>query len=253
MKRRSIILSVLPTIALPSFVNAAPTPYKASDAILLTFENFPSNAWQLATSAILGSVYILKSDVKATELAFDPSTVHEKLGYVLNMSGMQLGQRTLLNVNYERIDEVNAGDRNQCVAFGKSMTGAGTTSGWIKGTALSSLYPNGRAPSQLEAMARLQPGTLIANFDGSATYPNRFTSHVAVVRGVNADSTGKILSIDVYAQNGMSTAKIGSNTVNVGDNSTGNGGTIMKYSLPWSSTSTMGSLSAKNYHVVNKP
>lgn len=252
MKRRSIILSTVPAITFPSFVSAASTPYKASDDALLTFENFPSNVWQSASTTALGTVYILKSDAKATSLAFDPSTVHEKLGYVLYMTGMQLGKRNLLNVNYERIDEINAGARNQCVAFGKSMTGAGVTSGWIKGTALATLYPSGKAPSQLEAMARLQPGTLIANFDGSATYPNRFTSHVAVVRGVNADSTGKVLSIEVYSQNGMSTVKIGSTTVNVGDPNTGNGGTIMKYSLPWSSSSTVGSLSAKNYHVVNK-
>ncbi len=185
--------------------------------------------------------------------AFDPSTVHDKLGYVLNMTGMQLGKRNLLNVNYERIDETGAGTRNQCVAFGKSMTGASSTSTWIQGIALATLYPNGKAPTQLEAMAKLPPGTMIAYYDGYTTYQNTATSHVAVVRGINADSNGKIISVDVYAQNGMSQILLGSNTLNVGDDKTGNGGTIMKYTIPWSNTnSSRGSFNAKGYHVVNK-
>lgn len=237
-----------------SFFAHAAGPYKVPDNILTTFEYFPDTAWQAATTTPLGTVYLLKSDVRATSATFDPSTVHEKLGYMLYMTGMQLGKRSILNVNYERIDEVGAGARNQCVAFGKAMTGAGATSTWVKGTALTVLYPNQRAPSQLEAMALLPPGTMIANFDGSATYPNRSTSHVVTVRGVNADSTGKVLSISVYTQNGMSQVKIGTSTVNVGDTSTGNGGTIMKYDIPWSNAnSTIGSFSAKNYNIVNKP
>ena len=129
MKRRFVILSSLSGLTLPSFVSAASTTYKASDDVLMTFENFPTESWQLATSGALGNVYILKSDAKATVLGFDPSTVDEKLGYVLSMTGMKLWKRNILGVNYECVDEVNAGARNQCVAFGKAMTGAGSTSG----------------------------------------------------------------------------------------------------------------------------
>ena len=233
---------------------AAPTPYRVPDSILTTFENFPASVWQSATTTPLGTVYLLKSDARATTASWDPSTVHEKLGYALYMSGMSLGKRNILNVNYQRIDELGSSSRNQCVAQGKSMTGASSTSTWIKGTSLKTLYPNGKAPTQLEAMALLPPGTMIANFDGSTSYPNRPTSHVVLVRGVNADNNGYVLSIDVYGQNGVSQVILNGSTVNVGDPKTGNGGTMMKYTMPWSNAnSTVGSFSAKNYHIVNKP
>ncbi len=251
LKSKPLLLS----LSLVSSFAFAGDPYRASDSVLSTFENFPDTAWQSVTTSIIDSVYVLKSDVRATVASWDTSTVHEKLGY-LYPSNTAPGKRSLLSVNYERVDEPAAGFRNQCVAFGKAMTGAGSTSSWVKGTALTVLYPNQRAPSQLEAMAKLPPGTMLANFNGATQYPNTEYSHIVIVRGVNADTTGKVLSVDVYSQNGISKAVLFGNTVSLGDPETFNpkGGTIMKYTIPWSNTnSTKGSFSIKNYNIVNKP
>ena len=246
-----------------SAVAAAPTPWVAGDTILVTLENLPVAAFDTASTTALGSVSILKSGAKATALAFDPSAVQDKLQYVLKMNGMSLSSRVLYKTatpkvaysatRYQRIDETGAGARNQCVAFAKAMTGAWITKNWLRGQALAELYPKGKAPSQLEAMAKLRPGTMIANFDGSITYPNSAASHVAIVLSVDADKNGVVQAVNVIDQNGMAFVNMGSVSVNVGDDKTGDGGTIMKHRIPWDAGSTRSSFSAKNYHVVNKP
>jgi hypothetical protein len=133
------------------------------------------------------------------------------------------------------------------------MTGAGATSTWVKGQSISSIFPNAQAPSQWMAEGMVRPGTMIAYFAGSSTYPNTTSSHVAIVSHVVADSTGKVLGVNVIDQNGMDAVVLGGATVGVGDAKTTNptGGTIIKHFIPWSSTSPKGSFSFKNYHVVN--
>lgn len=235
-----------------SMVILAGTPYVAQGNQMSTFENFPSNVWQPASTVPLGTIYILKSDVKATSISWDPSTVNDKL-YYLASSAFSIGKRAGAGMNFSLVDEKSALNRNQCVAFGKFMTGAGYTGDWVKSTPLTDLYPNGKAASQFEAVGKIPYGTMIAYFDMQAKYPNNQNSHVVIVRGVNADSTGKILSIDVYGQNGVDSAVIGSITVPLGDNKTYNptGGTIVKYTIPWNNTkSTRGSFSAMNYNIV---
>ncbi|MBX9808973.1 hypothetical protein K2X92_01110, partial [Candidatus Gracilibacteria bacterium] len=132
LKQKSLVVS----LSLVSSLAFAGNPYRASDPVMSTIENFPSTVWQLATTAALGNVYILKADVRATNVPWDPSLVHEKLGYIFSSNTVP-GKRNILGTNYARVDEPGAGARNQCVALGKAMTGAATTGNWEKGMALT--------------------------------------------------------------------------------------------------------------------
>lgn len=255
MFARTIISSAIVAFSFFStpVVQAAGTPIKAPDNILSTFEGFDVvSAYTSTTTSLLGTVYVLKSDVKANNVSWDPTTVQEKLQLTLFMSGKTLGKRSLGGVNHQRLDETAAGARNQCVAFVKAMTGIGATSTWIRGTAVSVIFPNAKAPSDWQAQAMLQPGTMIAYFDGQTTYQNLPTSHVAIVKYVVSDTNGNIQGAMVYDQNGMDSVVLNAASVAVGDAKTTNpkGGTVTKHFIPWSSISTRKSFSLKNYHVV---
>ncbi len=148
MFRRTFIASAS-TLAF-SRVQAAGTPWVCPEGIMQTFEQFDTLPVYTSTSTgALGTVYLLKSDAKASSFSWDPTTIQDKLQLILFMSGKTLGKRLISGTNYQRLDETGAGARNQCVAFAKAMTNAGTTTGWKKGTTMLSLFPNGRAPSQL--------------------------------------------------------------------------------------------------------
>jgi hypothetical protein len=255
MFRRTFIASA--SVLALSRAQAVGTPWVAPANIMEEFERFDvltSPAYTDASTGALGTVYLLKSDAKASNFSWDPSTIQDKLQLILFMSGKTLGKRLISSQNYQRLDETGAGARNQCVAFAKAMTNAGTTTGWKKGTTMLSLFPNGRAPSQWQAEAMLQTGTMITTFGSALIYSNNTTNpHVAIVRNVVADSTGKILGVNVYNQNGMDRVSLNGIVVNVGDYKTTNptGGTITKNFIPWSNLATTAvPLSMKNYSIV---
>jgi hypothetical protein len=233
---------------------AAGVPRKASDSMLSIFENFPGTPYVSATTSALGTVYILKSDVKATPVNFDPTTIHEKLTLVLQANSITTivpGKRTLQGVNYERVNEPGAQNQNQCVAFAKMMMLSTASSGsWNRGSAMSTLYPNGQGSSQFAAYGSLPYGTVIAHFTGQTIYNSTSNTnpHVAIVQSLDVDTTGKVKGVWVYDQNGMNSVVLNGATTTVG--SLTNGGVIMRHYIPWSSTSTQATFSLKNYHIV---
>lgn len=254
------ILCVLLSVLSVSASFAAGTPRKASDTMMSTFENFPTSppSYASASTTLLGTAYILKAETKATTASFDPTTIHEKLTLILQSNGITTlvpGKRTLQGVNYSQVDESGSSYRNQCVAFAKMMMlSTATTSSWKSGSALSTLYPNGKASSQFAAYGSLPYGTVIATFTGQTVYSSTSNTspHVAIVQSLDVDTTGKVKGVWVYDQNGMTTVKLNNITTAVGDGvgGTGNGGVIMRHYIPWLSTSTNPTLSLKNYNIV---
>lgn len=248
---KSLIMSSIMTIC--TVTMGAGNPFIAPDNIMATFEQFDTVPVYTSTSTSgIGTVFLLKSDAKATNVSWDPSTVQDKLQNTLYMSGKTLGKRVISGINHLRLDETNATYRNQCSAFAKAMTGAGATTGWYRKASndMTALFPNGMASSQLAGLGKIRPGTMLATFNGSTVYSSNAKPHVVILRNLDISSTGKVLGMMVYDQNGMDSVVMAGTTVNVGDYKTTNptGGTIAKHYIPWSSTSA--ALSMKNYTIV---
>jgi hypothetical protein len=256
MFRRTLIAAGATLFLSSAF--AAGNPWITPDNILSTFEQFDTlPVYSSASTGSLGTVYLLKSDAKATSLSWDPTTVQDKLQLILFMSGKTLGKRLISGTNYQRLDETGAGARNQCVAFAKAMTNAGSTTTWYRKTAndLSSLFPNGQASSQLAGLGKIRPGTMLATFGGATIYSNSPNPHVLVVKYIDIDTNGKVLGMMVYDQNGMTRVTLNGTSVAVGDGNNGTtnptGGTLIKHYIPWNNTATTSvPLSMKNYTVV---
>jgi hypothetical protein len=253
---KSLVTSSIMTMS--GWVFGAGNPWIAPDNIMSTFEQFDTlPVYSSASTGSLGTVYLLKSDAKATNVIWDPSTVHDKLQNILYMSGKTLGKRILSGTNYQRLDETGAAYRNQCAAFAKAMTGAGSTTAWYRKTSndLSALFPNGKASSQLAGLGKIRPGTMLATFGGAATYNSSPIPHVVIVKYLDIDNTGKVLGMMVYDQNGMTRVSLNGTSIAVGDGTNGTtnptGGTIIKHYIPWNNTATTSApLSMKNYTVV---
>jgi hypothetical protein len=148
---------------------------------------------------------------------------------------------------HQRISET--GYPGQCVGLAKAMTNAGSTPGWRRGSAMTTLFPSALTVSGTVNTV-LPPGTMIAHFGGQTIYnANTTNPHVATVLSTAVNPNGTVSGFNVLDQNGLTSATI--NGVNTTVTS-GGGGTITKHFLPWSSSSTNPVLSGMNYHVVTQ-
>ena len=163
------------------------------------------------------------------------------------MNSKTLDSIPFANVAHQRVSE--SGFLGQCVGLAKAMTNAGSTPGWRRGSAMTTLFPSALTVSGTVNTV-LPPGTMIAHFGGQTVYnANTTNPHVATVLSTVVNSNGTVSGFNVLDQNGLTSATINGFNTTV---TSGGGGTITKHFLPWSSTSTNPVLSGINYHIVTQ-
>lgn len=245
-----------------SMVSIATTPVATQARINLWTGSsaIADTNYTMGTTSALGVVKTLKNS----------TAVISSLG-VLNTGNMYFSSKSFNGSQHQSISENGttdaAGTSRQCVAFAKSMTGAGGTTTWSRGFSITSyvdaitrkLIP---APQLvLQGGQPLQAGSMIAYFDNQSKYPGSTgTGHVAIFLNWTYDPfiAGKITGMDVVDENLIWTVAIN------GVNTAGASGLIQKHWLPWSCTAS-GSLCStdtryknpryysSNYHVVSTP
>ncbi len=202
----------------------------------------PDSEYMVGTNSSLGTVKSLKYSL-ATE------AILKTINYTKNTGGLDMSGKILTSFSwnsgvYERLSETAITPLSgECVAFAKSMTSVGSSTTWYKGNSLMSyLMWNGAGyvlnPSVLSA---LQPGTMIAHFQGLSKYPtSQPYGHVAIFLSWSYSSQGYIDGINVVDENlvwtitGVSGAK----------------GIIQKHKIPLSG-STTATYNSSGYNVVD--
>jgi len=196
---------------------------------------FGTSDWTNATSTTIGSVKVLKS---TGNTEFYLKLNMPNLGFVGSGKTMTLDSTSSLGASLTRISEAALyySYPGQCVAFAKAMIGSSSpTSMWHTGTKIADIQVNQRT-------SMLLPGTMIAYFNGSSTYPSNSTGHVAIVLGVAADGSG-LWVVDQNFVNGFS-LKVGTTVY-----STTSNGLVGKHLMPWTDTSAR--RAAGQYHIVD--
>jgi hypothetical protein len=206
----------------------------------------------VGTTTALGKVKILKSN----------ASVINALNSGLYMSGSYLSSKMFYGSPHQSVSENGttdaAGTSRQCVAFAKAMTGAKSTPNWYKGWSITSYVDLATmkqipAPSLvLQGGLPLQPGTMIAHFQGQSKYPtSQPYGHVAIFLNWTYNTfTGQITGMDVVDENLIQLiAETGGSAA----------GLIQKHWLPWRCTAGsqcgtnkyLSTFYASNYHVVD--
>jgi hypothetical protein len=204
------------------------------------------------TTTALGTVKILKSN----------AVVINALNSNLNMSSNYLSSKMFYGSQHQSVSENGttdaAGTSRQCVAFAKAMTGTRGTPNWYKGWSITSyidLLTMKQIPAPslvLQGGIPLQPGTMIAHFQGQSKYPtSQPYGHVVIFLNWTYNSfTGQVTGMDVVDQNLVQLiAESGNNA----------GGLIQKHWLPWAcpagsqcgTSKYLSTFYASNYHVVD--
>ncbi len=260
MKYGKLILAL--SLAVLSATTSAVTPVATQTRINLWTGSsaIADSSYTIGTTSAMGTVKTLKNS----------TAVLSSLG-VLNTNNKYFSSKLFNGSQHQSISESGttdaAGTSRQCVAFAKSMTGAGGTSTWSRGFSTTSYVDIVTrkliaAPQLiLQGGQPLQPGSMIAYFNGQSVYPGSTgTGHVAIFLNWTYDTfiVGKITGMDVVDENLIWTIAIN------GTNVTGAGGLIQKHWLPWSCTAS-GTLCntdtrynnpryySSNYHVVSIP
>lgn len=199
----------------------------------------PDSEYMIGTNADLGTVKSLKYSDATGAIFYNINYIQNTGG--LSMSGKNLTSFPWNGGNYERLSEIGI-PSGECVAFAKAMTGVGGTLTWYKGNPLMSyLVWSGNGYSVSPYIAPLQPGTMIAHFQGLAKYPQSTPyGHVAIFLSWSKNTQGMIDGINVinenlvWAINGVGGAK----------------GIIQKHKIPLSG-STTATYNSSGYHVVD--
>lgn len=259
MKYSKLALAI--SLAIVSAATLAVTPVATQARINLWVGSsaIADSNYTIGTTSAMGTVKTLKNS----------TAVLSSLG-ALNTSNMYFSSKLFNGSQHQSISESGttdaAGTSRQCVAFAKSMTGAGGTSTWSRGFSTTSyvdvisrqLIP---APQLvLQGGQPLQSGSMIAYFDNQSKYPGSTgTGHVAIFLNwtYNPFIPGQITGMDVVDENLIWTVSVN------GTNVSGGSGLIQKHWLPW--TCTAGSACtndarynnpryySSNYHVVSIP
>ncbi len=200
----------------------------------------PDSEYMIGTNADLGTVKSLKYSDATGAILYNINYIQNTGG--LSMSGKNLTSFPWNGGNYERLSEIGI-PSGECVAFAKAMTGVGGTPTWYKGNSLMSYLVwngNGYGINPLSPSS-LQPGTMIAHFQGLARYPQGLPyGHVAIFLSWTTNVQGMIDGINVVDENfvwkinGVSGAK----------------GIIQKHKIPLSG-STTATYNSSGYHVVD--
>ncbi len=190
------------------------------------------------TNSDLGSVKSLKYSLAT-------SAILNNINYVQNTGGLDMSSKTLTSFSwnggsYERLSEVGI-PSGECVAFAKAMTGVGGTSTWYKGVSLMSYLVSNINGYSVSPYLTLQPGTMIAHFQGLAKYPQSTPyGHVAIFLSWSKNAQGMVDGINVINENlvwtinGVSGAK----------------GIIQKHKIPLSGSTTT-TYNSSGYSVVD--
>ena len=202
----------------------------------------PDSEYMIGTNPSLGTVKSLKYSL-ATE------AILKTINYTKNTGGLDMSGKILTSFSwnsglYERLSETAITPLSgECVAFAKSMTSVGSSTTWYKGNSLMSyLMWNGAGyvinPSVLSA---LQPGTMIAHFQGLPKYPtSQPYGHVAIFLSWSYSSQGYIDGINVVDENMVWTI----------NGASGAKGIIQKHKIPLSG-STTATYNSSSYNVVD--
>ncbi len=200
----------------------------------------PDSGYMIGNSPSLGTIKTLKYSL-ATENTLKYLNIASNTGG-LNMSSKVLTAFSYNNNLYERLSEIGI-PSGECVAFAKAMTGVGGTSSWYKGGSLMNYIVWNGAGYVLNPASPsiLQPGTMIAHFQGLARYPQSLPyGHVAIFLSWSKNNQGWIDGINVVDQNFVWTI----------DGIAGSQGTIQKHKIPLSG-STTATYNANQYHIVD--
>lgn len=220
------------------FVSAA-TQIAPSNRVNLFLDSatpFTASDWVSGSSNTIGNVKVLKS---TGNTVYYLSLQMPNLGISGTGKKFLLDSITSLGASETRISDTTNSATGQCVDFAKVMIGGSTatTSKWHTGTKLSTLT------TVTQRTSALVPGTMIAYFNGSSTYPGGGLGHVAIVLSVASDGSG-ITVVDQNFINGFS--------LNVGGTIYGapTSNTLLgKHFMPWTDSSAR--RAASEYHIVD--
>ena len=201
----------------------------------------PDSEYMIGTNTDLGTVKSLKYSAATGAILYN-------INYVQNTGGLDMSSKTLTSFSwnggsYERLSETAIVPLSgECVAFAKSMTGVGATSTWYKGNSLMSyLVRSGNGYAVSPYVAPLQPGTMIAHFQGLAKYPQLPPyGHVAIFLSWSKNAQNMIDGINV----------INENLVWKINGVTGAQGIIQKHKIPLSGSATT-TYNSSGYNVVD--
>lgn len=239
MKYSKLILAFF--LAVVSVVTMAATAVAPNNRIRIWDGPYsiPDSEYTIGTNVDLGTVKSLKYSDATGAILYNINYVQNTGG--LSMSGKNLTSFPWNGGTYERLSEIGI-PSGECVAFAKAMTGVGATSTWHKGISLMSyLVWSGNGYSVSPYIAPLQPGTMIAHFQGLAKYPQSTPyGHVAIFLSWSKNTQGMIDGINVinenlvWSINGVGGAK----------------GIIQKHKIPLSGSATA-TYNSSGYNVVD--
>ncbi len=194
--------------------------------------------YMIGTNADLGTV-------KSLKYSLNTSAILNNINYVQNTGGLDMSNKNLTSFpwnggTYERLSEASI-PSGECVAFAKSMTGVGGTSTWYKGGSIMSYLVSNINGYSVSPYLTLQPGTMIAHFQGLAKYPQSTPyGHVAIFLSWSTNAQGMIDGINVINENLVWTI----------NGVFGSKGIIQKHKIPLSGSSTT-TYNSSGYHVVD--
>jgi hypothetical protein len=195
--------------------------------------------YYIGQNSSLGTIKILKYNPNTT-------TLLTTLNLGGNAGGLDMANKNLVSYpwnkgSYQRLSE-NGIPSGECVAFAKAMTGVGSTSTWYKGaTLMSYLVANVNGYSVNPYVIPLQPGTMLAHFQGLTKYPQSVPyGHVTIFLSWSKNAQGMVDGINVVDQNLVTTI----------DSVTGANGTIQVHKIPLNGSSTA-TYNSSGYSVVD--
>ncbi|MFZ2255667.1 MAG: hypothetical protein WAW59_03075 [Patescibacteria group bacterium] len=207
--------------------------------------SFSDSQYTTGTSSSLGTVKTLKSNPGVISLLSTRNYTQDTGGLDMKRgAGAVLTTITFNGSPHQRLSDIGI-PSGECVAFARSMTGTKTTPYWYKGLSLMSYLTWYGVGYKLNTWSPvpLQPGTMIAHFQGLSRYPQtKPYGHVAIFLSWSYNSQGYIDGINVVDQNFVWT---------VGGNTGSAAGLIQKHKIPLSSGTTTKTYNASEYHVVD--
>lgn len=233
MKRRTFLsIAVSSSLIGLSFGATQIAPSNRVNLFLDSSSPFTTSNWTTATSTTIGTVKVLKSTPNTD---FYLSLNMPNLGVSGTGKRFRLDSVSSLGSSQSRISDTLNSVSGQCVDFAKAMIGSTSlTSTWHTGTKISDIPVAQRT-------AQILPGTMIAYFNRSSTYPADGTGHVAIVLSVTTDGLNVV---DQNFVNGFS-LKVGTTTYGYSTVNT----LIGKHFMPWADTSAR--RAAGQYHIVD--
>ena len=207
--------------------------------------SFSDTYYTIGNSPSLGTVKTLKSNGYVTDLLMNRNYMNDTGGLDMNRgSGAVLSSIAFNGSLHQRLSDVGI-PSGECVAFARSMTSTKTTPYWYKGKSLMDYLTWYGVGYKLNAWAvvPLQPGTMIAHFQGLTKYPQTTPyGHVAIFLSWSYNSQGYIDGINVVDQNFVWT---------VGGNTGSAAGLIQKHKIPLQSGTKTKTYNASEYHIVD--